>query len=198
METIIKSGFEKIMKLFYLDKEAKLHLREIARRTKLNINSATRFLNKLEKMEIVKAKREGNLKKFSALKNDKTYWIFSLFDLERFNGLPEIRKRAIYLFSRKLETQPIISVLFGSTAKGTFNKQSDIDLLLIVNKKINVEHSKEEVNSQTGLNINAFQIEYKEFLKEIREKKDNLIQSALTTGFPITNHDFYYGVLEDG
>ena len=53
MITLLKSGFWKIMQLFYKDKTARLHLREIARLTKLHEPSVTRFLNSLEKDQIL-------------------------------------------------------------------------------------------------------------------------------------------------
>ena len=48
MKTILKEGYEKILRLFYSQKDARIHLREIARRTKLNENSVFRFLKQLE------------------------------------------------------------------------------------------------------------------------------------------------------
>jgi len=50
METILKDGYNKILSLFYNNKFAEIHLREIARKTKLNENSTSRFLNLLEKI----------------------------------------------------------------------------------------------------------------------------------------------------
>ena len=35
----------------------------------------------------------------------------------------------------QIQIKPLIAIVFGSTAKGTFEKTSDIDLLLIYNKK---------------------------------------------------------------
>src|SRR3989338_3739528 len=136
MVTIIKSGHSKILKLFYENKKSSFHLREIARKTKLYPNSVTRFLNQLEKEGILASQKEGNLKKYKIKKSEKLNNIFSSFDIERLNKLPLARRRAITYFLDKLQEKPIITLLFGSTAKETFRKDSDIDLLLIVNKKI--------------------------------------------------------------
>ena len=48
MESPHNSGHSKILQLFYDNKKAGIHLRDIARKTKLNENSATRFLKQLE------------------------------------------------------------------------------------------------------------------------------------------------------
>ena len=198
MITIAKAGHGKILKLFYEDKKARFHLREIARKTKLYANSAARFLNQLEKEGLLTSQKDGNLKKYKIKKNEKLSNIFNSFDIERLNKLPLARRRAITYFLDKLSEKPIIALLFGSTAKETFRKDSDIDLLLIVNKKIDVDIAKDYVDAQVGIKINCFQITYDEFLKEIKLKEDKVIQSALNTGYPTFNQMLFYEVYLNG
>ncbi len=198
MSTILKVGQSKILELFYEDKKASLHLRDIARKTKLYPNSVTRFLNQLEKEGILASKKEGNLKKYKIKKSEKLNNIFSSFDIDKLNKLPLARRRAINYFLDKLQEKPIIVLLFGSTAKETFRKDSDIDLLLIVNKKINIEEAKDYVDAQIGIKINCFQITYEEFKKEIKLKEDKVIQSALNTGYPIFNQMLFYEAYLNG
>lgn len=192
MKTILKTGYKKIINLFYADKFAKIHLRDIARKTKLNENSVSRFLNQLQKDQILKSEKDGNLKKYSIKMNSLAFSIFMVFDIQRFNKLPSIRKNAIKYFLKKLENQPIIILLFGSTAKFNFTKKSDIDILLIVNQKIKINDAENYAESQTGLKINCFQINYKNFINELKIKEDNVIQSAINSGYPLTNHLKYY------
>ena len=195
---MIKTGHSKILRLFYEDKKSSFHLREIARKTKLYPNSVTRFLNQLEKEGILASQKEGNLKKYKIKKSEKLNNIFSSFDIERLNKLPLARRRAITYFLDKLSEKPVIVLLFGSTAKETFRKDSDIDLLLIVNKKIGVDKAKDYVDSQVGIKTNCFQITYDEFIKEIKLKEDKVIQSALNTGYPIFNQMLFYEVYLNG
>ena len=198
MITILKTGQSKILRIFYEDKKARFHLRDIARRTKLYPNSATRFLNQLEKEGILTSQKDGNLKKYGIKKSGKLSNIFASFDIERLNKLPSARKRAINYFLDKLQKKPIIVLLFGSTAKESFRKDSDIDLLLIVNNKIDVDKAKDYVDAQIGIKINCFQITYNEFLTEIKLKEDKVIQSALNAGYPIFNQMLFYGVYLNG
>ena|SRR3989344_3915417 len=197
METILKQGYEKIISIFYQNKLAKIHLREIARKTNLNENSATRFLKELEQNKILIARKDGNLKKYELLLRDKVYSIFSFFDINRFNNLPNLRQKAILYFLQEIKEKPIIAFLFGSTAKNTYKEQSDIDLLLIVNKKIDISKAKEYVDAQTALRISCFQISIDEFKKELKLKQDHVIQAAINTGYPLTNHLEYYRMLYD-
>ncbi len=198
MVTILKIGHSKILRLYYENKKASFHLRDIARRTKLYPNSVTRFLNQLEKEDILTSQKDGNLKKYKIKKSERLNNIFNSFDIERLNKLPLLRRRAITYFLDKLSEKPVIALLFGSTPKETFRKDSDIDLLLIVNKKIDVDKAKDYVDSQVGIKINCFQITYNEFLKEIKLKEDKVIQSALNTGYPIFNQMLFYEVYLNG
>jgi len=194
MESIIKNGYERIMHLFYTDKKTKIHLRDIARKAKMNENSASIFLNQLRKDNILKAEKDGNLKKYSINKNNQVYLIFSIFDILKYEKLESKRKNAISFFLNKLQEKPLIAVLFGSTAKENHDEKSDIDLLLIVNKKIKTEKAENYSEAQTGIKISCFQITYNSFLQELKTKSDNLIQSAINTGYPILNNLNYYSL----
>ncbi|MFH1917683.1 MAG: nucleotidyltransferase domain-containing protein [Nanoarchaeota archaeon] len=195
METIFKSGYEKIMKIFYNDKSAKIHLRKIARETKLNENSVSRFLNQLEKSKILKSEREGNLKKYSIEKNQLTFSLFSFFDVIRFENLPLLRKNAIKIYLEQLKVKPVILVVFGSTAKKTFREDSDIDILEIVNSKKDNSEARNYAEAQTGIRIQTLQIESDIFKREIKIKQDKTLQSAIETGFPIFNAKYFYEVV---
>ncbi len=180
---------------YFNNKSSGIHLRDIARKTKLNENSVTRFLKELELDKILVSKKDGNLKKFYIKPNEKTAYIFTLFDLERFDKLPSLRKSAINFYLKELKEKPLMVLLFGSTAKGTFRDDSDIDLLLIVNKKIDVEKAKKMADAQTALKVQDFQISYENFINELKLKNDMVIQSALSTGFPILNQLLFYEVV---
>jgi len=195
MLTILKTGYNKIMSLFYRDKTANLHLREIARQTKLFEASTYRFLNGLEKENILKSKREGNLKKYSIKRSTRAYFIFEAFDLEKFENLPEIRRKAIKIYLDYLTEKPVFAILFGSTAKETYGEKSDIDILLVTNKKVNADQAEKEANALTAMKISTFQINYKEFLTELKMKDDKVVQSAINSGYPLINHIQYYEVL---
>lgn len=183
------------MQLFYKDKTAKFHLREIARQTKLHEPSVTKFLNLLEKEQILKSEKEGNLKKYSIKKSMRAYLVMEIFDIEKFEKLPGIRKNAIKIYLDKLPEKPVFTVLFGSTAKGAYKEDSDIDLLLITNNQISAKEAEKEANALTTIKISTFQIKYADFLIELKMKEDKVVQSALQSGYPLINHIKYYEAL---
>ncbi len=195
MITIFRRGYAKIIELFYADKAVKVHLREIARQTKLHEPSVSRFLSSLEKDQILKSEKDGNLKKYSIKKGLRAYFIFEAFDLERFEKLPNIRRNAIKTYLDNLPEKLVFAVLFGSTAKGTYKEDSDIDIFIITNKKISTEKAEKETDALTAMKISTFQMTYKDFLTELKMKEDKVMQSAINSGYPLINHIQYYEVL---
>src|SRR3989338_1945171 len=126
METILKTGYTKIFSLFYPQKMISLHLREIARKTKLNVHSTSRILFSLEKEAILKTEKEGNLKKYTVNASLNTFLLCALFDLEKKEKIKKKRQRSIYLFLRSLEKKQNKNLIIGSTAKGLETEGSDI------------------------------------------------------------------------
>ncbi|MFH1072440.1 MAG: nucleotidyltransferase domain-containing protein [Nanoarchaeota archaeon] len=192
MKTIMSLGCWRIVSLFSAQKSARIHLREIARKSKLNENSASIFLHRLEKTGILSSQKDGNLKKYSLQPGLRTYALLAVMDVERFSQLPSLRRNAITCFLDKLPQQPVFVILFGSTAHGNFSKESDIDVILAVNSRIPTKHAVEFAESQTSIIINPLQLPYRAFRNEIKLKKDQVIQAGIHTGYPLTNHINYY------
>ena len=138
--TILRKGPEKIMNLFYENQmiENSFYLRDIARKTSLNENSASRFLSDLEKSDILSSKKDGNRKSYFVVRNQRSFAIFALFAAEKYEKLDNIRKRAIKIFLDKLSVPPIFAILFGSTAKNNYTSKSDIDIILVSSGRMQV------------------------------------------------------------
>lgn len=192
MLSMLKPGYAKIMSQFYKEKGATLHIREIARRTGLHIPSTHRILHELERENILQSQADGNLKKFFVKHNSRTHLIFEMFDVDRFENLPSIRRNAIKTYLACLGYRPVFAVLFGSTARETFRPDSDIDLLIVANTKINLQMAEKEAHAIQALQINAIQITYKELITELKMKTDRVVQSAVHHGYPLINHLEYY------
>lgn len=197
MRTIINEHYWKILGLFYSNKNTPLHLREISRNIRLREGPLTRHLNQLLQDKILIFKKEGNLKKFNVLKS-KIPQIFPAYDLERYEKLPYIRRNAITLYIHALKEKPIFIILFGSTAKGSFRDNSDIDLITVFNKKTDTKEARMYAEAQTSIRLSEFQLSYKEFTTELKLKQDNVIQAGIETGYPIHNQIFFYEVVNNG
>lgn len=196
MKTIIKPAVWKILKLFYSNRNTSLHLREIARKTKLNESSISRHLNNLVKEGFLKTSKEANLKKFYVSKMQVSN-IFPLFDEEKLESLPLLRRDAIKIYLDKLDKKPLLVVIFGSTAKETFRKDSDIDILKVSFIEDKDKEAVRYVEAQTGIKIQVFNLTEEQFKRELKIKEDYVIQSALKTGFPVFNAKYYYEVINN-
>ena len=187
-------GKEKILECFYRNRSREIYFSEILRDTKLTSNTTLKHLkNLVENNLITSIKKIGNTFYRINKKNPEIYAIFSFFDYKRFNELPSERKRAIIEFLDKLKMKPLISLIFGSTAKGTFGKDSDIDILLIYNKKES-KNSKlnKDIEAVTGIRIQTFIIDFNYFKEQVLKQEDKVIAHAVKTGFIISGHDKFY------
>lgn len=171
-----------------------MYFSEILRETGLTQNTTLKHLHNLKELNLITASKQiGNTFYRVNPKNPELFSIFSYFDYKRMNDLPSPRKRAIQEFLDKIVSKPLIVILFGSTVKGTFTKESDIDLLLIFNKKEEqMNKLKKEIEAVTGTKIQTFIIDYAYFREQLVKKEDQVFLHAIKTGCVITGHYFFY------
>ena len=197
IRTIIQKQYWRILQLFYTNHNSLLHLRDISRKINLRESATSRHLQALEKTNILKSHKEANLKRYN-IKKQALPEIFSLFDVEKQEALPLLRKNAINFYISHLKEKPIFIILFGSTAKGTFTDNSDIDIITIFNQKTNTKEAIKYAEAQTGIKISEFQLTYQQFIPELKLKQDNVIQAGIETGYPIFNQKYFHEVKNNG
>ena len=191
MDKILNKGKEKILECFYKNKK-EIYFSEVLRETKLTPNTTLKHLNNLKSL-IISKKTKGNTFYRINNKNPLIFPIFSYFDLKRFSELDDTRKRAILEFISNLKVKPLIALIFGSTAKKSYTKESDIDILLVFNKKEEEDKKlKRDIESLTGMNIQTFIIDYDYFKEQLLKKEDNVIIHAVKTGFVIIGSYYFY------
>lgn len=191
MKTIFRESAYGIVKLFYNNRNKNIHLREIARKLRLNESTVSSRLNELVKAGILTSEKDANLKKFR-MKKKAAALFFPFYDEEKLEQLPLLRKNAVKEYLDALEEKPLLMVVFGSTARGNFTEKSDIDILEIRSRKTDSTKAKKHSEAITGIHIQVVQMTEKEFAKEMKEKNEPVIQSALETGFPVFNQKYFY------
>ncbi len=197
-KNILSKGKEKILGCFYRNRNKEMYFSEILRETRLTQNTTLRHLKVLETNKlIISTKTMANTFYKINYKNPLIFPIFAYFDYIRLNDLSNLRKRAIIDFLDKVKVKPIIALVFGSTAKKTYSPESDIDLLLVFNKKEMKENKlKYGIEATTGSNIQEFIISYEYFKEQILKQDDSVITHAVKTGFVVAGHYYFYkGVL---
>ncbi|KEQ55977.1 putative nucleotidyl transferase protein [Marine Group I thaumarchaeote SCGC AAA799-E16] len=126
----------KVIGLYTNDYKKSLHIREIARKTDVDVKSIQIQLKKLEKINILSSVIRGKNKEFSLNQNIITRYY--LIMAECFAVVAYLKRHFLIkkIFSELDSHIDGTVILFGSYAKGTYTKQSDIDLFVIDDKRV--------------------------------------------------------------
>jgi len=175
-----------------------IHLREISRLLNTGLPNVKRYISLLENEKVIKKQKEANLLKIKLNKSHKTIAYLKQVNTERFIALPNIVQTAITDFLDELDTKPILTIIFGSYATGNYNKQSDIDLLLVFQKVENpkqIENSAKRISMRTNTNINPVYLNYKNFETNFLNKQHNFSKEIKEKAIILSGTEHYYPLL---
>jgi hypothetical protein len=176
-----------VISLFRGDYKARFYLREISKLSKLPLKTCQNTLTNLEKAKILKSKIEGKNKYFSLnLENIKTKSYLQQAEIYQTDLFLE-KYPQFKMFLKSLKTTAPI-IVFGSFAKFTADKNSDLDLLIITDKELNLPFHL--------LPFKPHQINMPEkmFLKAI-DKQEDLIKEIEENHIILNNHSFYINTM---
>lgn len=184
---------EKVYKAYFESKKNTLYFNEIKELSKLSDSSLASTLNKLTKNNtLIQEKTKSNT--FYKINNKKLFALkFSEIATQKFNELNVGIKVPLRNFLKNMPQEIFAIILFGSVSRKEEQKKSDIDILVIVNKKINLINNKKEAEITSKHPISLFQATIEQFLKN----KDDVIIQARKTGFPIYKEQNFYEVILD-
>jgi predicted nucleotidyltransferase len=163
-----------------------IHKRELSKQLKLGMPSIDYGLKKISKL--IKQKKSGNqINYFLDYATEELTLSLSAVEHSRFNRLPAKVKLAVNDFLKELSEKPIIAVIFGSHARESYTRSSDIDMLLVFQKiedSKNIENVAKKISMKTNTQLNPVYLSYgefkesfhnptKEFFKKL--KKDKII-----------------------
>jgi len=179
---------DKIYLAYFELKQSRLYYNQIKEYTKSSHSSIQNALEKLTKKKILRQiKTKSNTfyeiddKKFIVLR-------FSEIALRKFNSLNVNVKIPLKNFLKNISKEIYTVVLFGSACRKEEQKDSDIDLLIVTNKKIDLTKNKKEAEITSKYPISIFQADINQFI----ENKDDIILQARKTGFPIYKEQNFY------
>lgn len=168
----------------------RLYFSQISEKTGIKSrNNLVKNLNIMVKLGILK-KEQNKSNTFYEInyENNITLSILNLINFFNFQKLPFDRRKAIE--ETLILFKPNLAVLFGSTAKWNFTKQSDIDLLFVYNKKEKID--AKEIASRYGVKINTVIMEFNEL-----DLKNETIRHILKTGYPLAGYIYFYKILKN-
>lgn len=150
-----------------------VHLRGLSRLVNSGLPNIRRFLIILEKEGVVRKEKEANLVRFKLRGSEKTIAYLKQVNTERFLSLPNKVQGAINEFLEELEIKPLIALIFGSYAKGNYDKKSDIDILLVFQKIENeksIDNTTKRISMRTNTKISPVYVSYINFEKNFLDK----------------------------
>jgi len=160
----------KILKEFSKDYNKRIYGRDTSKKLKINQKTASNILNNLEKEDILKFSQEGKNKYYFLNKfNPNIKEIIKLIEIDKKIEFTEKHKKFRELFN-KLEQRTLgILIIFGSYAKNTEDKKSDLDCF-VIGKISNIEDLEELYNIKINIILSN---------KSKFDKKEHLIKEVI-------------------
>ena len=175
-----------IISLYVTGYNARFYLREISKLSKLPLKTCQNALSDLEKNKILKSKTEGKNKYFTLnLENIKTKLYLLQAEIYK-TGMFLEKYPSIKLFLKSLNTTAPI-IVFGSFAKLGAGKNSDLDVLIISKKELNLPFHL------LPFKPHQINIAEKTFIKAL-EDQENLIKEVEKNHVILNNPSFYVDI----
>lgn len=184
----------KILSHYLDDYKKSLHLREISRETKIDVKATQLQLKKLEKINVLSSTIRGKNKEYVLNLNNvitKYYLIMAeIFAAVIYLQKNFLIKKVMLEIENKID-DPLI--LFGSFAKGGYTKESDIDLFIISEKKIQ-RNMVLKTASLVGRDINIKSANESKFLGGLKNK-DPLISEVISNHIILKGADKFCDIM---
>ena len=172
-----KDNRYKILRMFFDDPAPKgigFQLREISRKVAVAPPSVKRYLNELEKEQlIIKAKHRIHGYPVYYANRDNEEFKF----LKRIDMVIKIKESGLTDYLSE-NCMPDVIILFGSASKGEDLKESDIDLFVLSSKeKIDLSQFEKKLNRKINI---FFSNSFNKLSKELR---NNIINGVILKGY---------------
>ena len=172
----------KIIDLLARNTERKFTINEIAKSLEEYYSFVHRTVNKLIKDAVIIKEKAGKSYLCSInLYTEKTIALVNLSEIEKKNDFYNSNKELKIIledFVKSIESTitPISIVLFGSYAKCTTTKESDVDILLISKTKAGIDKIAKEIYAKYSKEINVIVMSSEDFK---RQKNNALIKEVI-------------------
>ncbi len=182
---------ENIFKAFFEKKQNKLYFNQLQDLTKASNSSLQNSLKKLEKNNIIK-KEKTLSNTFYILHDKKIFELeFSRLAYKKFKELNSGVRIPLKNFLKEVPNNLFTIILFGSASIKEEKKGSDIDLLVVFDKKVDLDNLRKKINISSNYPISFFYSTIEQF----NLNNDDIIIQAKKTGFPIYKEQNFYEVI---
>lgn len=180
-----------ILRLLLQRKEDRFTIKKMAETLGINYRIAYERTMSLEKEGLLRITRIGNAKvcEFTGMFNEK------VFEAEYYRRMGLFRRKDfLVLHNRLAELRfPFVALLFGSHAKGTANKHSDIDILTIGGN----ERELRATLSLLPEKIHLTTVSYEGFIHMARSREFTVVSEALRNNIVLLGIEEYYRLVRN-
>lgn len=179
----------KILRFLIENRTEEFSIRQIAKTRKINYKSAYNALKLLENEGVVSVKRKGNISlcSFNRKINPSVYFV----ENERRETILKDKNLKVLFERIKIIPEQFIILLFGSYAKGTQKKGSDIDILLIADDDEKVSNELDLLPLKTHLT----HISYEDFVSMLKSKEMTVVSEAVKKNIILFGIEDYYRMI---
>ncbi len=166
--------------------------KEIEIKSGFSHETTFRLLKGLVEKKHLKEKKIGKTNVYEFIKDESTYQVFVYHTTKRKLNFKEkhllIYKR-LYEFLNEIKLDGM-AIVFGSFAKGTQTKDSDIDLLCVTNLK-NIREVAQTFKTKYNLNIQAMVVKISDF-KNIKIDNPLFWKDLIEYGIILDGLDYFF------
>ena len=181
----------KILRLLIESKDKDFSIREVSKLLKIdykNIYSAVQSIK--DSIDMTKRSNSCFIKFKPKLSND-------IYFVEKYRGEEVLKNQEINLIVKDLSSLKnpfFVAVLFGSYAKKTANKNSDIDLCIIHDNADSFKKIHSSLSIHPKIELHEFTFD--EFIQLLKSKDFNVGHEIVKDGIILKNIEIYYGLIK--
>ncbi|GAA5818631.1 MAG: nucleotidyltransferase domain-containing protein [Methanobrevibacter sp. CfCl-M3] len=180
-----------ILKYLIINNGKNLTIKDISQGINKDYKNTFNNVKNLSKENILEIEKIGNSNIVKPIKNPNPYF-FSAEYSRREDILENKKIKNIFNVLKRLYF-PQIVLLFGSYGKNTYNKHSDIDLLIISDEKYH-----EKIESKLNIlpyDIHSIYLTFEEFVDSLLSKEFTVVSEAIKQNIILIGIEEYYNLL---
>ncbi len=179
----------KILKFLLSKKEEKFTIKKLAEALNLNYRTAYEQIMNLEQEKLITIMKAGNSKLC-----ELTYNFNSLIFEAEYERRKDLFKNKdfIIIYNHLAELAfPFVALLFGSQAKGTASKHSDMDLLIIGGDEKEIHAAITLLPDKIHLTV----VTYRDFIHMAKSKEFTVVSETIKNNIILIGIEEYYRLL---
>jgi len=184
------------IKFIIEQKNEELNILKISKGLKMDYKNTYSIIKRLEKESVIKLETFGHSSRIKLI--SLMHPLIFEAEYSRRKELLKDKNIAVILseFKENLKSKCYILLVFGSYAKKTQTKNSDIDLMFIAPDENSFEKDINQVARSLPLPIHYLVFSEKQFLEMINAKKSNVGQEALKNNIILYGIETYYEMIK--